>query len=81
MLFRSGLGPAGYTLAHYLLNEGFGVVGIDGLKIEPLPKEWTGDLGRTCPKPIKNISEITDDLDDYDHMPGPEGALVALKQA
>src|SRR4029077_12163180 len=28
-----GLGPAGYTLAHYLLNEGFGVVGIDGLKI------------------------------------------------
>jgi NADPH-dependent glutamate synthase beta subunit-like oxidoreductase/NAD(P)H-flavin reductase len=34
-----GLGPAGYTLAHYLLNEGFGVVGIDGLKIEPLPDE------------------------------------------
>src|SRR6185295_5046886 len=32
-----GLGPAGYTLAHYLVNEGFGVVGIDGLKIEPLP--------------------------------------------
>ena len=24
-----GLGPAGYTLAHYLVNEGFGVVGID----------------------------------------------------
>ncbi|HZM01050.1 MAG TPA: pyridine nucleotide-disulfide oxidoreductase, partial [Planctomycetota bacterium] len=34
-----GLGPAGYTLAHYLLNEGFGVVGIDGLKIEPLPDD------------------------------------------
>ena len=32
-----GLGPAGYTLAHHLVNEGFGVVGIDGLKIEPLP--------------------------------------------
>jgi hypothetical protein len=32
-----GLGPAGYTLSHYLLNEGFGVVAIDGLKIEPLP--------------------------------------------
>ncbi|HVG24742.1 MAG TPA: pyridine nucleotide-disulfide oxidoreductase, partial [Thermoanaerobaculia bacterium] len=30
-----GLGPAGYTLAHYLANEGFGVVAIDGLKIEP----------------------------------------------
>ncbi|HUJ28826.1 MAG TPA: pyridine nucleotide-disulfide oxidoreductase, partial [Myxococcales bacterium] len=33
-----GMGPAGYTLAHHLLNEGFGVVGIDGLKIEPLPE-------------------------------------------
>ena len=33
-----GLGPAGYTLAHHLLNEGFGVVGIDGLKIEPIPE-------------------------------------------
>ena len=37
-----GLGPAGYTLAHYLVNEGFGVVGIDGLKIEPLPDELAG---------------------------------------
>ena len=37
-----GLGPAGYTLAHYLLNEGFGVVGIDGLKIEPLPTPLVG---------------------------------------
>src|SRR5437899_4688085 len=26
-----GLGPAGYTLSQYLLNEGFGVVGMDGL--------------------------------------------------
>lgn len=59
-----GLGPAGYTLAHYLLNEGFGVVGIDGLKIEPLPEEWTGNLGKTTPKPIKNIKEITDELDE-----------------
>ena len=59
-----GLGPAGYTLAHYLINEGFGVVGIDGLKIEPLPTEWTGDLGRACPKPIRDIREITEDLDE-----------------
>lgn len=59
-----GLGPAGYTLAHYLLNEGFGVVGIDGLKIEPLPTDWTGNLGRACPKPIKDISEITEELDN-----------------
>ena len=27
-----GLGPAGYTLSHHLANEGFGVVGVDGLK-------------------------------------------------
>ncbi len=44
-----GLGPAGYTLAHYLLNEGFGVVGIDGLKIEPLDEELTGAGGRRVP--------------------------------
>jgi NADPH-dependent glutamate synthase beta subunit-like oxidoreductase/NAD(P)H-flavin reductase len=58
-----GLGPAGYTLAHYLLNEGFGVIGVDGLKIEPLPTEWTGDFGKNCPKPIKDIAEITEELD------------------
>jgi NADPH-dependent glutamate synthase beta subunit-like oxidoreductase/NAD(P)H-flavin reductase len=43
-----GLGPAGYTLAHHLLNEGFGVVGIDGLKLEPLPEEFL--------KPVRNFS-------------------------
>jgi NADPH-dependent glutamate synthase beta subunit-like oxidoreductase/NAD(P)H-flavin reductase len=59
-----GLGPAGYTLAHYLLNEGFGVIGVDGLKIEPLPAEWTGNLGKTAPKPIENLAEIVDDLDE-----------------
>lgn len=31
-----GLGPAGFTLAHHLLMEGFAVAGADGLKIEPL---------------------------------------------
>ena len=30
------MGPAGFTLAHHLLNDGHTVVGIDGLKIEPL---------------------------------------------
>jgi hypothetical protein len=59
-----GLGPAGYTLAHYLLNEGFGVIGVDGLKIEPLPDEWTGNSGKQTPKPIKYVGEITDDLDE-----------------
>ena len=43
-----GLGPAGFTLAHYLLNEGFGVVGIDGLKIEPLPSRRSPASTRTA---------------------------------
>ena len=38
----TGLGPAGFTLAHYLMNEGHTVVGIDGLKIEPLPPHIGG---------------------------------------
>ncbi len=59
-----GLGPAGYTLSHYLLNEGFGVIGLDGLKIEPLPTDWTGDCGRSVPKAIKDIGEVTEELDE-----------------
>ncbi len=58
-----GLGPAGYTLAHYLLNEGFGVVAIDGLKIEPLPAELTGDGGRT-PRPIEQWDDVYRQLDE-----------------
>jgi NADPH-dependent glutamate synthase beta subunit-like oxidoreductase/NAD(P)H-flavin reductase len=58
-----GLGPAGYTLAHYLLNEGFGVVGIDGLKIEPLPAEIIG-TDDMPPLPIHDWSEIYRQLDD-----------------
>ncbi|HUE84681.1 MAG TPA: FAD-dependent oxidoreductase [Vicinamibacterales bacterium] len=57
-----GLGPAGYTLSHYLVNEGFGVVAIDGLKIEPLPEELTG-TATTPPRPIREWSEIYRDLD------------------
>jgi NADPH-dependent glutamate synthase beta subunit-like oxidoreductase/NAD(P)H-flavin reductase len=57
-----GLGPAGYTLAHYLTNEGFGVVAIDGLKIEPLPEELTG-TATVPPRPIYAWSEIYRELD------------------
>ena len=57
-----GMGPAGYTLAHHLLNEGFGVVGIDGLKIEPLSSRMRG-AKRRVPQPIKEIGEITGPLD------------------
>jgi len=37
-----GLGPAGYTLSQHLLNDGFGVVGVEGLKIEPLAADLLG---------------------------------------
>ena len=58
-----GLGPAGYTLAHYLLNEGCGVVGIDGLKIEPLPADLTGADGDGI-RPVRDWSEIAVALDE-----------------
>ncbi len=44
-----GMGPSGYTLAHYLTQEGFGVVALDGLKVEPLPGSVTGRLGKSGP--------------------------------
>ena len=52
-----GLGPAGYTLAHFLANEGFGVVAVDGLKIEPLDQKYLRE-------PIVNARELWDELDD-----------------
>jgi NADPH-dependent glutamate synthase beta subunit-like oxidoreductase/NAD(P)H-flavin reductase len=58
-----GLGPAGYTLAHHLTREGFGVVAIDGLKIEPLPIELTGDA-TTPPVPIKDFGVLYEELDE-----------------
>ncbi len=51
-----GLGPAGYTLAHHLVNEGFGVVAVDGLKLEPLPE-------RFLKRPVRDFAELCDDLD------------------
>jgi NADPH-dependent glutamate synthase beta subunit-like oxidoreductase/NAD(P)H-flavin reductase len=57
-----GLGPAGYTMSHYLLNEGFGVAAIDGLKIEPLPKALVGDEN-SFPEPIRDFSDIYEELD------------------
>ena len=64
-----GLGPAGYTLSHYLLNEGFGVVAIDGLKIEPLPDDIVGTpasgaVPAVSPRPIQSWSEIYRPLDE-----------------
>ncbi|WP_069472936.1 FAD-dependent oxidoreductase [Candidatus Marithrix sp. Canyon 246] len=53
----AGLGPAGFTLAHHLLMEGCAVVGIDGLKIEPLPDQF-------LKHPIRNYSELKAELDN-----------------
>lgn len=62
----SGLGPAGYTLSHHLLNDGHTVVAIDGLKIEPLPEQISGVgvLGeRQTFQPIKDIAMLFEPLD------------------
>ena len=58
-----GLGPAGYSLTHFLANEGFGIVGIDGLKLEPVDATLTG-RGKPFPKPIQNYSDLKKDLDE-----------------
>ncbi|GAB6051657.1 FAD-dependent oxidoreductase [Magnetospira thiophila] len=62
-----GLGPAGYSLAHHLINEGHSVVAVDGLKIEPLPPELSGhdDAGQRVPfHPVEDYHELWEDLDN-----------------
>ncbi|HUN69715.1 MAG TPA: FAD-dependent oxidoreductase [Burkholderiales bacterium] len=51
-----GLGPAGFTLAHHLMNDGHTVVGIDGLKIEPLPPDLR------AVKPVRDALELYEPL-------------------
>jgi NADPH-dependent glutamate synthase beta subunit-like oxidoreductase/ferredoxin-NADP reductase len=46
----TGLGPAGFALSHYLLNEGHNITAIDGLKITPLHFDAS--------KPIKHWDDI-----------------------
>ncbi|HSD60258.1 MAG TPA: FAD-dependent oxidoreductase, partial [Burkholderiales bacterium] len=61
-----GLGPAGFTLAHHLLNEGHTVAGMDGLKIEPLDAELSGVdvLGRRVPfRPVRDAAELREPLE------------------
>ncbi len=62
-----GLGPAGFTLAHHLVNDGHFVAAVDGLKIEPLPAEICGVAadGRCTPfRPVRDIASLVDSLDD-----------------
>ncbi|HMS45716.1 MAG TPA: FAD-dependent oxidoreductase, partial [Alphaproteobacteria bacterium] len=61
-----GLGPAGFTLSHHLMNDGHNVVAIDGLKIEPLPSGLCGiDFqGKRTPfQPIFDYKILEEDLD------------------
>jgi NADPH-dependent glutamate synthase beta subunit-like oxidoreductase/NAD(P)H-flavin reductase len=62
-----GLGPAGFTLAHHLMNDGHTVVAVDGLKIEPLPPDISGVDAwgrRVAFRPIRDVSEIYERLDE-----------------
>src|SRR5437764_4323476 len=61
-----GLGPAGFTLAHQLMNDGHAVVGIDGLKIEPLEPAVSGvdPLGHHVAfRPIRDSAELREPLE------------------
>ena len=51
-----GLGPAGFTLAHHLMNDGHTIVAVDGLKIEPL----TFDVSA----PVRDVETVFENLDD-----------------
>jgi len=58
-----GMGPAGSTLAQHLLNAGFGVVGIDGLKLEPLPADLLG-ADAWPPRAVERWEELASPLDE-----------------
>ncbi len=60
-----GLGPAGFTLAHHLMNDGHAVVAIDGLKIEPIEPDVSGidQAGVRWPfKPIRDVESLREGL-------------------
>ncbi|MDQ1469957.1 MAG: hypothetical protein QOJ99_1437 [Bryobacterales bacterium] len=62
-----GLGPAGFTLSHHLMNDGHTVAAVDGLKIEPLPEDISGvdPYGNAVPfRPIEDITEIYERLSE-----------------
>ena len=62
-----GLGPAGFTLAHHLMNDGHAVAAIDGLKIEPLTEEISGvsPFGeRVSFRAVRDVNDLYESLDD-----------------
>ena len=63
----AGLGPAGFTLSHHLMNDGHTVVGIDGLKIEPLEAAISGvdpHGRRVAFHPVHHMNELREPLGD-----------------
>ena len=62
-----GMGPAGFALSHNLMNDGHIVVGIDGLKIEPLSESLSGvhaDGSRVDFDPVRDVTTLYESLDD-----------------
>lgn len=51
----AGLGPAGFTLAYHLLQEGHRIWGVDAMKLEPLPDALVH-------APIRQWSDLNQDL-------------------
>ncbi len=63
----AGMGPAGFTVAHHLINDGHTVIGVDGLKIEPLPETLSGvdAFGeRVRFEPVHDFDSLEEPLDD-----------------
>jgi NADPH-dependent glutamate synthase beta subunit-like oxidoreductase/NAD(P)H-flavin reductase len=61
-----GLGPAGYTLSHHLMNEGHSIVAVDGLKIEPLDPSLSGvakDGVRVPFEPVYDVKALIEPLE------------------
>ncbi len=62
-----GLGPAGFTLSHHLMNDGHTVVAVDCLKIEPLAADVCGvtpEGHRHEFRAIRDVNELYDSLND-----------------
>jgi NADPH-dependent glutamate synthase beta subunit-like oxidoreductase len=62
-----GMGPAGFTLAHHLMNDGHAVAAVDGLKIEPLNPVLSGvaaDGSRVPFTAVRDWNTLKERLDD-----------------
>jgi NADPH-dependent glutamate synthase beta subunit-like oxidoreductase/NAD(P)H-flavin reductase len=53
----AGMGPAGFTMAHHLTMAGCAVLGVDGLKVEPLPRELVD-------QPVRGWDALAEPLDE-----------------